>query len=47
MSEYQYYEFLATDSPLTTEDMSALRSISSRANITGQPCKLCSSLMQI
>ncbi len=34
MSEYQYYEFLAIDSPLTTEDMSALRSISSRANIT-------------
>ena len=34
MSEYQFHECLAIDSPLTTEDMSALRSISSRANIT-------------
>ncbi len=26
MSEYQYYEFLAIDRPLTLEEMSALRS---------------------
>lgn len=34
MSEYQYYEFLATDRHLTSEEMSDLRSISSRAQIT-------------
>ncbi len=34
MSEYQYYEFLAIDRPLTTEEMSALRALSTRANIT-------------
>jgi hypothetical protein len=34
MSEYQYYEFLALDRPLTREEMAALRSISSRAVIT-------------
>jgi hypothetical protein len=34
MSEYQYYEFLAMDRQLTSEEMSALRSISSRAHIT-------------
>jgi hypothetical protein len=34
MSEYQYYEFLAIDRPLTSEEMSALRALSTRANIT-------------
>jgi hypothetical protein len=34
MSEYQYYEFLALDRPLTPEEMAALRDISSRAEIT-------------
>ena len=34
MSEYQYYEFLALDRPLTTEQRAELRSISSRAEIT-------------
>ena len=34
MSEYQYYEFLAIDRPLTSEEMAALRTLSSRANIT-------------
>jgi len=34
MSEYQYYEFLAIDRPLTAEDMSALRALSTRAHIT-------------
>jgi hypothetical protein len=34
MSEYQYYEFLALDRPLTQEEMAALRDISSRAVIT-------------
>jgi hypothetical protein len=34
MSEYQYYEFLAIDRPLTAEDMAALRSLSTRAYIT-------------
>ncbi len=34
MSEYQYYEFLAIDRPLTSEEMSDLRLISSRAQIT-------------
>jgi len=34
MSEYQYYEFLAIDRPLTAEEMSTLRSLSTRAHIT-------------
>ena len=34
MSEYQYYEFLAIDRQLTSEEMSALRALSTRANIT-------------
>jgi hypothetical protein len=34
MSEYQYYEFLAIDRPLTSEEVSALRALSSRAHIT-------------
>jgi len=34
VSEYQYYEFLAIDRPLTDQEMGKLRSISSRAEIT-------------
>lgn len=34
MSEYQYYEFRAVDRPLTPEQMSELRALSSRAEIT-------------
>jgi hypothetical protein len=34
MSEYQYYEFVAIDRPLSAEEMSELRAISSRAEIT-------------
>jgi hypothetical protein len=34
MSEYQYYEFLAVDQPLSDEQMRELRGISSRAKIT-------------
>ena len=34
MSEYQYYEFQAIDRPLDESDKEALRSISSRAEIT-------------
>ena len=34
MSEYQYYEFLAIDRQLTSKEMSTLRNISSRADIT-------------
>jgi hypothetical protein len=34
MSEYQYYEFLAIDRPLTKDEMADLREISSRAYIT-------------
>jgi hypothetical protein len=34
VSEYQYYEFHAIDRPLTAEEMSQLRSISTRATIT-------------
>jgi hypothetical protein len=34
MSEYQYYEFLAIDRPLTSEEMANLRALSTRANIT-------------
>jgi hypothetical protein len=34
MSEYQYYEFLAIDRPPTSEEMAALRTVSTRAHIT-------------
>ena len=34
MSEYQYYEFVAIDTPLTPEAMAELRARSSRASIT-------------
>ena len=34
MSEYQYYEFVAIDKPLTPTQMAELRSRSSRASIT-------------
>lgn len=34
MSEYQYYEFLAVDRPLSVDDQRRLRTISSRARIT-------------
>ncbi len=34
MSEYQYYEFLAIDRPLTQRDLGELRAISTRARIT-------------
>ncbi len=34
MSEYQYYEFQAIDRPLDEADRKALRSLSSRAQIT-------------
>jgi hypothetical protein len=34
MSEYQYYEFLAIDRPLTSGEMDALRALSTRAHIT-------------
>ena len=34
MSEYQYYEFQAIDRPLSTKEMSELRSYSTRARIT-------------
>ncbi|MEW6664396.1 MAG: hypothetical protein AB1512_04140 [Thermodesulfobacteriota bacterium] len=34
MSEYQYYEFLAIDRPLSAEEMKELRAISNRAEIT-------------
>ncbi len=34
MSEYQYYEFLAIERPLSSEDMRWLRSLSTRAQIT-------------
>jgi len=34
MSEYQYYEFLAIDRPLTESAMAELRDISTRAHIT-------------
>ena len=34
MSEYQYYEFVALDRPLTPAEMAELRSISTRAEIT-------------
>ena len=34
MSEYQYYEFLAIDRPLTAEEVSDLRALSTRAHIS-------------
>jgi len=34
MSEYQYYEFIAIDEPLTAKQMAELRACSTRANIT-------------
>jgi len=34
MSEYQYYEFLAMERPLTKEEMDELRALSTRATIT-------------
>ena len=34
MSEYQYYEFLAIDRPLTKDEMANLRALSTRATIT-------------
>src|SRR5215472_2301273 len=34
MSEYQYYEFLALDRPLTDKQRAELRSLSTRAEIT-------------
>jgi len=34
MSEYQYYEFLALDRPLTQDEMAELRRLSTRAEIT-------------
>ncbi len=34
MSEYQYYEFLAIDRPLTVDEMAELRALSTRATIT-------------
>ncbi len=34
MSEYQYYEFLAIDRPLSKEQMAELRALSTRATIT-------------
>jgi hypothetical protein len=34
MSEYQYYEFLAIDNPLTKQQQRELRGLSTRAQIT-------------
>ena len=34
MSEYQYYEFLALDRPLTSKQREELRQLSTRAEIT-------------
>ena len=34
MSEYQYYEFLAIDRPLSPEEMGELGAISARARIS-------------
>ena len=33
MSEFQYYEFLPVDRPLTAEEMAELRALSTRATI--------------
>jgi hypothetical protein len=35
MSEYQYYEFLAIDRPLDPAEQAQVRSLSTRARITG------------
>ncbi|MFI6991817.1 hypothetical protein ACI2LC_09125 [Nonomuraea wenchangensis] len=34
MSEYQYYEFLAIDRPLTDKQQAEVRALSTRAHIT-------------
>ena len=34
MSEYQYYEFLAVDRPLTAAEQAEVRQLSTRARIT-------------
>jgi len=34
MSEYQYYEFLAIDRPLSSSEIQELRKLSTRAEIT-------------
>ena len=34
MSEYQYYEFLAVDRPLTATEQAEVRQLSTRARIT-------------
>ena len=34
MSEYQYYEFLAVDRPLTAAEQAEIRQLSTRARIT-------------
>lgn len=34
MSEYQYYEFVAVDRPLTSVQQQELRALSTRARIT-------------
>jgi len=34
MSEYQYYEFLAIDRPLSAEDLAYVRTLSSRVQPT-------------
>jgi hypothetical protein len=34
VSEYQYYEFVAVDRPLTPEQQGELRALSTRARIT-------------
>ena len=34
MSEYQYYEFVALDRPLTRAEQAELRELSTRATIT-------------
>jgi hypothetical protein len=34
MSEYQYYEFLAVDRPLTAAEQAEVRELSTRARIT-------------
>src|SRR5437879_1490821 len=39
MSEYQYYEFQAVERPLTSEQVSELRALSTRADIT--PNRFC------
>ena len=43
MSEYQYYEFLAVDRPLTEGEMGELSGISTRADITPTSVELSTS----